>query len=206
MNKKNLLIEIVLAVLVIWLVIDKFNGNSAVSGQEAIRQDSLSTAVDNPLNIAYINIDSLLLNYKLAQKLNQEFANQQNQAQRELERKMKTFQNNYQAFQEKVQAGGFLTQASAEAQQQQLLVEQQQLETLNQKLTNDLVVKEQYLNKELYDTISVFVNRYNRGGNYDLILSNTMIGTVMYGKARLNITSDVLRELNLQYDRNVDKK
>ena len=206
MNKKNLLIEIVLAVLVIWLMIDKFSSPSGDAQSANEMKDTLADAKPNTLNIAYINIDSLLLNYKLAQKLNADFANQQTQSQRELERKMKKFQENYQAFQEKVQTGGFLTQASAEAQQQELLAEQQQLESLNQKLTSELVAKEQQLNKELYDTISFFVNRYNRSGEYDLILSNTMIGTVMYGKARLNITGDVLRELNLQYDKHTQKK
>lgn len=205
MNKKNLLIEVVLAILVVWLFVDKFNSGDSVASHNVSAQDSTVQANDTPLKLAYINIDSLLLNYTLAQKLNAQFTNQQKQSQRELEKKMNTFQNNYQAFQEKVQTGGFLTQASAEAQQQELLAQQQQLEQLNQQLSNDLMIKEQQLNKELYDTISFFVTRYNKQGKYDLILSNTMIGTVMYGKADLNITGDVLRELNLQYEKSVKK-
>jgi outer membrane protein len=141
----------------------------------------------------------------LAQELNKKITDQQKQSQRELETKMQRFQKNYQDFQEKVQRRGFLTQASAEAQQQELLAEQQQLEQLNQELSGRLMQQEQQLNQELYDTISNYVIQFNKQRKYDLILSNTMIGTVMYGKAKLNITNDVLRKLNERYDKRMNQ-
>ncbi|MDA3865257.1 MAG: OmpH family outer membrane protein [Salinivirgaceae bacterium] len=205
MNKKNLIIEIVLAVLVIWLVADRFVRTDTKTAGETNTSETSVSEQGNQLKIAYINVDSLLLEYKLAQELNKKITDQQKQSQRELETKMQRFQKNYQDFQEKVQRRGFLTQASAEAQQQELLAEQQQLEQLNQELSGRLMQQEQQLNQELYDTISNYVIQFNKQRKYDLILSNTMIGTVMYGKAKLNITNDVLRKLNERYDKRMNQ-
>ncbi|MFO7862827.1 MAG: OmpH family outer membrane protein [Salinivirgaceae bacterium] len=205
MNKKNLIIEIVLAVLVIWLVADRFMSAETETAKAENTSEASASGKETQLKIAYINVDSVLLNYKLAQELNKKLTEQQKQSQRNLETKMQRFQKNYQEFQEKMQRGGFLTQASAEAQQQELLAEQQQLEQLNQELSGRLMQQEQQLNQELFDTISNYVHKYNKNRKYDLILSNTMIGTVMYGKADLNITNEVLRKLNERYDKRMNK-
>lgn len=204
MNKKHLIIEVVLALILVWLVVDKFTGTEDQQDDKN-KTDQKEEQKHEGLKVAYINTDSLLLNYKLARELNEQFTSQQRQSQRELEQRMKKFQKNYQAFQEKVQRGGFLTQSSAEAQQQELLAEQQELEQLNQQLSNSLMAKEQSINQELYDSVSNFVQSFNKGKKYDLILNNTMGGSLIYGKQEFNITNEVLTELNARYDRRAQK-
>ncbi|ALO14174.1 Outer membrane protein [Salinivirga cyanobacteriivorans] len=203
MNKKNLVIELILAAVLIWVIVGNYSTDKNVEqDKEDIKaQDTQQTG----LKVAYINTDSLLMNYKLAKELNKQFTSQQKQSQRELEQRMQKFQKNYQAFQEKVQRGGFLTQSSAEAQQQELLAEQQQLEKLNQQLSNNLMAREQSINQELYDSVSNFVKHYNKSKKYDLILNNTLGGSLIYGKQKYNITNEILQELNARYDRRLQQ-
>ncbi len=202
MNKKNLIIEVVLGIIVLWLLADQYMISDAKPQKEEKKQGEAVS--ESGLRVAYINTDSLLLNYKLAKELNRQFTDQKKQSQRELDQRMRTFQKNYQDFQEKVQRGGFLSQSSAEAQQQELLSEQQELEKLNQQLTNGLMAKEQSINQELYDSVSTFVRHYNKKHNYDLILNNTMGGSLIFGKSKFNITAEVLQQLNKRYERRMD--
>ena len=198
MNKKNLVLEIILSILVIWLIIDKFSNTQASTEKTAVKSSTISNT--NGLKVAYVNIDSLLLNYKLAIKLNTQFTNHQKQSQQELNNKMAVFQKNYTEFQDKVKRGGFLTQASAKAQQDELVAQQQSLEQLNKQLSNSLAAKEQELNRQLYSTISNFVIEYNKTKGYNIILSNTLAGTILFADKSMNITKDILDELNKQYD------
>jgi uncharacterized membrane protein YvbJ len=63
MNKKNLIIEIVLAVLVIWLVADRFVRTDTKTAGETNTSETSVSEQGNQLKIAYINVDSLLLEY-----------------------------------------------------------------------------------------------------------------------------------------------
>lgn len=198
MNKKNLIIEVLLAIAVVVVFILQFSGKEESKQEEKKVEKEQSTA---SVNVAYIKTDSLILHYKLARKLEDQFADQKRQSQRQLEQRMNKFQKNYQAFQEKVQRGGFLSQASAEAQQQELLTEQQQLEQLNQKLNTDLMAKEQRIYQELYDSITSYVNHYNKGEKYDFIFSHTAGGAIIFGEAKFNITGEILNGLNARFDK-----
>jgi outer membrane protein len=198
MNKKNLIIELILAAVVIFLLIKQF-GEAEVETKE--EKQSVEQKESSGLNIAYIKTDSLILHYKLARKLEDQFASQKRESQRQLEQRMNKFQKNYQSFQEKVQRGGFLSQASAEAQQQELMTEQQQLEQLNQKLNTDLMAREQSIYKELYDSITNYVNHYNKGDKYDFIYSHTAGGAIIFGKEKFNITGEILNGLNARFEK-----
>jgi outer membrane protein len=198
MNKKNLIIEVILAALVIFLLVKQFGGSESEPKKEIKTSDK---NVNKGLKVAYIKTDSLILHYKLSRKLENQFASQKKESQRQLEVRMNKFQKNYQAFQEKAQRGGFLSQASAEAQQQELMTEQQQLEQLNQKLNTDLMAKEQSIYQELYDSISRYVNHYNKDGKYDYIMSHTVGGAIIFGSNQYNITDEILTGLNARFEK-----
>lgn len=203
MNKKNLIIEVILAVAVIFILINMFSDKEEV---KQVEQEVATKQNSNSLEIAYVNTDSIILYYKLARKLEDQFASQKRESQRQLQERMNKFQKNYQSFQDKVQRGGFLSQASAEAQQQELMNEQQQLEQLNQKLNSDLMAKEQSIYQELYDSISKYVDYYNQNGKYDYILNHTAGGGIIFGKKQFNITQDILTGLNAKFEKREETK
>lgn len=150
------------------------------------------------VNIAYVNLDTLLLEYKYSIKLNEDFLTDQAKAQGSLEQRMKSFEKKYNEFSEKMRLGSFMSQSSMESQQNELLQEQTNIQKLEQDLTQKLMEQQLALNKELLDTVSNFIKEYNQG-KYILILGNAAGGSILYAEPGMDITRDVIDELNSRY-------
>ena len=199
---KNITI-IVLCIITIWLLIDRyFIGNSSVSKSNETQffrfNDTLNMA-SGVLQVAYLNIDSVLVEYEMAIKLNDDFTKKQRNSETEFAKKARAFEKDYVAFQEKAQRGGFLSQTSMELQQRDLLKQKESLEDLEELLTKDLISEQQRLNELLYKAIVEFVHSFNQDAKYDIIFTNTNPGAIMYGKPEYNITQFIIEGLNAEY-------
>ncbi len=188
---------IVLGIMVLWLFIDRYA--LPCSSQAPDSKKAEIAAPGGALKIAYINIDSVLLSYDQSLSMNTEFSAKRQKSEDEFAKKAKAFEKEYLAFQDKAQRGGFLSQASMEMQQRSLMEQKEELEGLESKLTNELMTEQQRLNEILYQTIVDYVRRYNQTAGYDLILTNTGMGTIIQGHPGLNITSAVVQGLNAEY-------
>jgi outer membrane protein len=160
----------------------------------------------NQASIAFINIDSLLMNYRLSEDLNYDIKLNQESAQKELEQKMAQFEKDYVAFQEKYQRGGFLTQQRAEEEQQKLVEKQQRLQELEASLSNNLMMKQQQMNQQLYDSISNFLKEFNKDLGFEYILGASQGGGILYANQKRNFTDTVLTTLNNRYLAGKDKE
>ncbi len=183
-----------IVVLVISLTGNKGGSDSKNSNPGTITKDSAGFA-----NIAYVNLDTLLLEYKYSIKLNEDFLTEQAKAQGNLEARMKAFETKYNAFQEKARLGSFISQASMESQQNELVQEQTNIQKLQEDLSQKLMEQQTALNAELYDTVMSFVNEYNSDGRYMLILGNAAGSSILYAEPGMDITRDVLEQLNARY-------
>lgn len=203
MKNISLVLNVVLLIAVIVLFVLHFKGQPAGSSEEAVSEtisDVLDTAAAKQSKIAYVNMDVVLDNYKLYNDLEKELMESQRQMEAQLDSKSKTFQENYAAFMEKAQRGGFLTQQSAEYAEQQLMEEQQQLQQLEMNLTQQIAEEQQAMNERLYDSLEIFVEEFNKDFNYDFILSNSFGGILLYGNKTYNLTDTVLNGLNSRYE------
>ncbi len=152
------------------------------------------------LALAYVNIDSVIVNYKEAIDLNEELMSQQEDVRTDLTAKARKLEADMMNFQRKVENNGFLTRERAEAEQQRLVGEQQKLEGEQQRKANELALKQQDLNEQVMEAITDYIAEYNKDGKYEMILTQTAgIGTVLYAKRIYNITSVVLDALNERY-------
>lgn len=152
------------------------------------------------LPLAYINIDSIVMNYQEAIDLNEELMSQQEDARTSLTAKARNLEGEMVNFQRKVENNGFLTQERAQSEQQRLVGKQQQLEQEQQKIANELGLKQQDLNEQVISAITDYVTEYNKDGKFEMVFTQTSgIGTVMYSKSVYNITAVVLDALNEQY-------
>ena len=177
-----------------------FNENTPVAKtlKKTTINDTLSGAANS---IAYVNIDSLLLQYNFSKDLNDQFVKRKNMLSNQLDGKAASFEKEAVEFQEKVKRGGFLTQQSAELQQSELLKKQQSLQQLEYDLSNQLAKEQQDLNKQLYDSISNFLKVYNEDYNYNFIFSNSLGGNLLFANEKLDITTDVISQLNERYQK-----
>lgn len=146
-------------------------------------------------NIRYIDIDSVLSAYTLAQELT---AVQQKEmiafesAARQKDTELQRLQNSIQT---KYQNNGYLTQESMEADMKSL--QQRQTEANNWANTHQnrlakLVAEQQ---QRLNDSLQNFLRDYNAVYNYDAILDKK----VGYFNPSLDITADIIQGLNERY-------
>ena len=158
------------------------------------------------LNIAYINVDSLLLEYDFAKDLREEFVKKAEDARANFNGQMQKFEREAADFQRKLQTNAFLSEDRARQEADRLQKRQNELEQLNQKLQQDLAQQQDVMNQRLNDTVRTFLRQYNAVKRYELILSNTMYDNILIESPKYDITADVLAGLNERYAQTKDKK
>jgi outer membrane protein len=198
MKHINTIVNIVLAVGLIVLYILHFTGST--NGKPATRVvGSESTSLSAQLPIAYINVDSLLLNYNYSKDLNEVLIRKRENAQATLTEKARKLDGEMKEFQRKRDNNAFLSEQSFKSQQQALLKKQQDLQQLEETLTQQLGKEQQKMNKQLRDSIYKFLREYNKDHKYQMILSNTMNDNIMVADNAYNITNEVVELLNSKY-------
>ena len=156
------------------------------------------------LRIAYVDIDTLLVNYKLWIQLNEEMIRKEENIRATLNEKMKSLQADYEEFERKLNNNAFATRERAESEQNRILKKRQELEELQERLSNELAVETNKNNILFRDSINMFVQQYNKQKGYNVILSR--IGdNILYIDNDMNITQEIIDGLNARYEANKKK-
>lgn len=148
------------------------------------------------ITIAYVKMDSLLLNYNVYKQMSEELLQEEEKSRLNLNQKATALQKEIEEFQNKVQHNAFLTQERALSEQDRLLRKQKDLQELGIKLEQELLVKQQKMTEKLNLVIDSTINEYNKATGYDFILTNTGKDNLLFGNEKYNITSAVLEILN----------
>ncbi len=193
---KNLSIglNVLLLIAVIVLYILHFSGN----GKNTSSQGGVAT-VNADAKIVYINMDTLLNNYTQSRELNEAFLKKLEANRTELNIKVKNFDREAADFRNKVENNGFMTRERAEQAQMDLMIKQQNLQKLQQEMTENAQREQMEINRKLYDAITNFLTEYNKSKGFQLILSTTLGGNVLFAQEGFDITNDVVNQLNEQY-------
>lgn len=200
MKKLPLLLSIIALVGVVVLFVLFLVNPSANQSKEDVLGSSYQVQTD--LKIAYIQTDSVLVNYKMALDLHDDFMKKQQQFTSDFAAKQKDFEKQAVAFQEKVQRGGFLTEDRAIKERDRIIAMEEEMKQLDYELSSKLSEMEATINKQLTDSIVNYVKVYNKKHNYSYIFSNN--GNIIIGKQQFNVSKDILDGLNTRY--NASKK
>lgn len=84
-----------------------------------------------------------------------------------------------------------------------LVSKRQQLENYRAAVSENASKEDQTVTSQVTKEINDFMNRYGEAHRYDFILGATNVGNVVFAKKGKNITEEVLKELNNEYQ---DKK
>ncbi len=198
--KKNLLLvlnSLLLIAVIILFVLVLGNKTSDKRNVNFSKNDSVGNTT---LPIAYINTDSLLLNYEFAQESNEKLMKKQENLRLTLNTKAKKLQREIEDFQRKLNAQAFLSRERAEKAQKEILKKQKKLQETEARLTQKLITQQQEISEQLRDTINLFLREYNKDGRYEMILNNSVAtDNVLYAKDIYDITDEVVKELNKRY-------
>lgn len=195
MKNLSLIINVVLAIAVSALfIIVLYDGKS--SSRKVYEVDGREISASE---IVYINTDSLLINYDYARVLSDVLIRKEESSRTDLNERVKVFQQDMNEFQRKLQNNGFLSLERAQSEEGRLRKKEQELQELNNRFSNELMVEQDKMNRELRDTITQFLDGYCKNKSYRMVLSNTMGDNVLYADDSMDITKDVTTKLNARY-------
>ncbi|MDR2968578.1 MAG: OmpH family outer membrane protein [Tannerellaceae bacterium] len=196
MKNVSLIVNGVLAVAIIVLYILHFTGNK----QETVTKTTFSG--DEPtamLPVAYVNVDSLLLNYNYAKDLYELQMKSEENARLNLNQKMRELEQEAQEFQRKIENNVFLTRERATQEQQRLRKKEQDLQVLSQQMTNDLMAESQKMSETLRDTLVSQLKSLNMDRRFQIILSNTNGDNILLAEDAYDITAELIETMNKLY-------
>lgn len=197
-NNSFYIISGILGAAIIALFILQFasnsNGKGASSHNFIVSNDSSAT-----LPVAYVRIDSLLINYNYAKDMNEALMRKEESSRATLNQKERQFQAAAQEFQRKVQNNAFLNQERYDQEQRRIMNMQQDYQQTAERLTQEFALEQQKLNIELEDTIKVRLVEFNKNKGYQIIYSNTGSDNILYADDKYDITKEVIDFLNAKY-------
>ena len=196
MKNINYIINGVLALAVVILFVLQFTGKKESGVTKTFTAEESASGL---LPIAYVNVDSLLLNYNYPKDLNEIIIKKQENSRASVNQKLRSLQTEMQDFQRKVENNAFLTRERAEQEQARLMKKQQELQDFDNRLAQELVSEQQRLNEQLRDTLVSQLRVYNKDKGYQVILSNTMGDNILLAGDAYDITKEVIEYLNKNY-------
>jgi len=196
MKQLSTVLNGVLLIAVIILFVLHFSN----SGAKDVKEVGDGTAVQGEtFPVAYINTDSLLLNYTFAKEVNEQLISKEEASRADFNEKANVFKQDAVAFQRKVENNGFLSMERAQKEQERLKKAEMDLQELNQQLSNELMSEQNKLNGQLRDTLVNYLDIFAKQNPYKMILSNTLGDNVLYGAEGIDITDEIVKGLNARH-------
>lgn len=204
MNKKN--ISRTLGIAAISALVFTSCNNSAPKMDE--KQETATAASTTDMKIAFVEVDSIMSQYKYCKEYSLVLQKKSNNARNTLAAKGKQLQTAAANFQQKLQNNGFASREQAASVQAAIQRQDQDLQELQNRLGSELDAETAKFNKSLRDSIQNFLKDYNKTKKYDLIISKAG-DNILYADKKHDITEDVINGLNKRYKSTIkeaDKK
>ena len=196
----SLFINAILLLAVGVLYVLFFTEKKQASVQDIQSQDLTGSA----LRIGYVESDSILANYSLAIEKSRELEEKGRNLEATLKKRQDQYEKDASYFQEQV-SNNKLSEQSAQFIYNQLMEEQQKIYELQNQYSAELAELEMQVNIMLLDSVTNFLERYNRLSNYDYILGHNPGSNLLLKNPRYNITKQVIEGLNNEYSRKANE-
>lgn len=166
------------------------------------KSNSISGAVGKAgkgtLSVAFVNNDSILSHYELVKKMRGDLEAKGKRLEGEVASQQQAFEKDAAYFQEQVKKKAISDQSAQEI-YGQLQQNQQKIYALRDKYAAELQQSEMDMNVALIDSVMNFLKRYNDKYKFDYILGFTKGGNILFANDTLDVTNDVIKELNAAY-------
>lgn len=148
------------------------------------------------INIRYIDADSVIGSYALAQQLMEEQQRELNKLQQWHENKQRELQGIANTISQKQQNNVYLSQASMQEDVNNLQKKSEEAERYFGTQQQRLAIAGEQMQRRLNDSINSFIKDYNAVHGYDAILLRE---AGVYFKPELNISAEVIEGLNARF-------
>ena len=194
MKKKNIFRNLAVAFLatVALTACDKSNPQMDKKPENANK-----STVAGDLKIAYVEVDSIMSQYKFCKEYSLILQKKGQNIQNTLAKKQEALQAAVANFQQKVQQNAY-TREQAEAINAGLQKQGNDLQVLNQRLSTEFQNETDKFNKALRDSIQHYLAVYNKDKKYSIIFSKQG-DNLLYADKAYDITNEIIAGLNKAY-------
>lgn len=196
-NTTNYIIKGVLAVGIVVLFILHFYSKQKTAPPIVLtdmQQDSVAM-----LSFAYINVDSLLLNYYLAIDLRSQIVIKEENSRSIITQRIRDLEIQMRRYKKQLEENPFLPREQSDADYQRIINKQQEIYKLDRQLSEELQREQDRVYEQLHDSIIQQLRRYNEVRKISVIFSNTGGDNILYAKDIYNVTSEVIDFLNEKF-------
>lgn len=215
LSKINLAFNIVLLLAVAFLFFrtetSLLKGSSA-SPSDEIPSDSTEFAsstktqgfsdFSNP-RIAYVDAERLNEEYKFISEKYEELEKEQMRIESQIERKLRAAEERYLELEAQAPS---MTPTMLQDAQMELQNLQQDITRFQEQAATDFRKKEASAQEQFFGNISSFLEKLNKEGRYDYVLTYQIGGQILLANDSLNITDEVVRGLNEEYSASKQSK
>lgn len=149
-------------------------------------------------SVVFVNVDSLNLNYEFVKVLRRDLEATGKRLQTEVMAEQAALEKEANDFQTKIAANA-ITEDKAKVIYEQLMQKQQALMQKKEVYTQRVAEQEASMNMRLIDSVTHFLQRFNRQYNFDYIMGYKYGGEILVANDTLDITRSVLEALNKEY-------
>ena len=151
------------------------------------------------LSVVFVNIDSLNVKYDFVKVLRNDLESTGKRLQAEVLAEQSNFEKEAADFQKQV-ASNTISEEKAKMVYEALMQKQQAIIEKKDRFTQQVANQELNMNLRLLDTVTSFLKRYNKTYKFDYILTYKTAGDILIANDTLDITNDVLKSLNKEYN------
>lgn len=218
---KNLspILNVVLLIAVAILYFFHFSGNSETEGPTESVNMAKVDSLSQTLKITYVNTDSIWSNYKLVADKLEVLEDERIKAERKVANKTSSLESQLGEMMQDLQTKAGALEANMATMNESIrnlrlqelqdmetnarnfqMSAEQEVMTLREKLATDLMQKEAADAGQITAKIKDYLKEYNETHKFTYILAYAEGGGILLGDEALDITSDVIAELNHRYD------
>jgi len=151
------------------------------------------------LKIAFVNSDTLAKYYTLQKELKDDLLKKQSKAESQIKKKYAQYQKLVSEYQ---QAAEIMGQNEAAEKAQTIALLEQEIMQLEQKLSQNLADEELKATNNFVTVTDKFLQKIGANLGFDYVLSYRLGGPMLYANPALDITQEILTQLNEAYEKN----
>jgi outer membrane protein len=192
MKNLSLILNAILLVAVGILFYLHFSGRPSGESSSA----GSGTSVPSDIKIAYINSDTVLEHYDYLKTNRVQIEEKAKKIEQEYRNRAQGLQNEITAYQRNVNN---MTLGQVKAVEEDLGKKQQNLQLYQQSLSQQLMEEEDKLRKALYERITLYLKKYAKEKNLQVVLKFDPTSDVLFAGEALDVSNDVIKGLNEEY-------
>ncbi len=172
--------------------IENSENNEVIQSQLIVNRDS-----GNILNIAYVNSDTVSKYYEFAKKIQKDLTNKRSEAENQIKSKYFAYESLVKEFEK---ASPIMGDREKMEKAQKIRLLEQEIMQVEQQLSAQVSSEELILTEGYILKTNEFMQDIGHRLGYDYVMSYRIGGAMLYANPNLDITKDIIKLLNQEYE------